>query len=290
MQRLLDRRVLLAAYGAYLLSVLYLVLWPQPDAAGGGVEWVTSLLHTLGLRSVTGVHVEVLLNVALFVPFGLLGVPLWRRPPWWAWGPVGLAFSAFLEAFQWAFLPDRSPTVTDLVANTTGALLGAGAVAVTRREVRATTTGETARPRVLRRRHLAWAGGAFVAVLLVLVLQPSASLPTTAVLKVSELAEEAGAPRWLASTYFWERLLNVMLFVPFGVLAALVRPGWSLLRWAAVGLAGSLAIELTQGYLLPGRDGSLSDLATNTTGTVLGAWLARSLVARSRRASRSRPR
>lgn len=67
-----------------------------------------------------------------------------------------------------------------------------------------------------------------------------------------------------------ESVLNVALFAPFG--AALrwihVRLGGAV----AAGLALSLAVELAQRFLLPGREGELQDLIANTIGAAAG-WL-----------------
>jgi hypothetical protein len=70
-------------------------------------------------------------------------------------------------------------------------------------------------------------------------------------------------------------LLNLALFVPLGF--ALGRVGLSPLRSALAGLALSWAVELLQATIVAGRDASLSDLITNTTGAALGALLARAL-------------
>jgi hypothetical protein len=65
-------------------------------------------------------------------------------------------------------------------------------------------------------------------------------------------------------------ILNIALFLPLGI-------GLGLLRGtrAAVGIGFlySVAIELTQFYLIAGRDASLRDVITNTLGTGLGASL-----------------
>jgi glycopeptide antibiotics resistance protein len=67
-----------------------------------------------------------------------------------------------------------------------------------------------------------------------------------------------------------ESLLNVALFAPLG--AALrwihVRLGGAV----AAGLTLSLAVELMQRFLLPGREGELQDLISNTLGAASG-WL-----------------
>jgi hypothetical protein len=88
-------------------------------------------------------------------------------------------------------------------------------------------------------------------------------------------------------------LLNVLLFVPFGVFAA--APGTSgtpgtpgfgsrRRRAARAALAGALlsaAVEVVQG-LLPGRFPSLADIVANGLGAWLGAWLILAWAARER--------
>jgi hypothetical protein len=79
-------------------------------------------------------------------------------------------------------------------------------------------------------------------------------------------------------------VLNVVLFLPVGFLFALTRsaniksagPGSHRLVWqaTALGFVASSAIELTQVFE-PGRYPSPLDVATNTLGAALGAWLFR---------------
>ena len=65
---------------------------------------------------------------------------------------------------------------------------------------------------------------------------------------------------------------NVVLFVPLGV--ALRALGLSRLAAVACGLLASVAVEGAQLLVLVGRDPALSDLLTNTTGTLLGVMVA----------------
>lgn len=67
-------------------------------------------------------------------------------------------------------------------------------------------------------------------------------------------------------------VLNIALFVPLGLgLAGLWK---SVPRAVAVGLALSLAIEVLQVRVVPGRDASLGDLLSNALGTAVGAIVA----------------
>lgn len=67
---------------------------------------------------------------------------------------------------------------------------------------------------------------------------------------------------------------NLLLFIPLGVAGALL--GWRWPRGLAAGFLLSLAVESLQLWVIPGRDPSLSDLLTNTTGTAIGFGVAAS--------------
>src|SRR5262245_55845958 len=65
-------------------------------------------------------------------------------------------------------------------------------------------------------------------------------------------------------------ILNVLLFLPLGIGLRLVLRTRAAV---AIGFVCSVAIELTQLYLIAGRDASLRDVITNTLGTGIGASL-----------------
>jgi VanZ family protein len=79
---------------------------------------------------------------------------------------------------------------------------------------------------------------------------------------------------------------NILLFLPLGALIAMDerRAGRPWLRAGAIALALSSAIEIAQAFL-PGRFASLWDIAFNTLGGALGAWMAARLGRRSDRAA-----
>jgi VanZ family protein len=100
----------------------------------------------------------------------------------------------------------------------------------------------------------------------------------TLVILALTLFPVAGAEKWLLS---WkpaglrsaaDALANVLLFVPFGVVAALLLRGW---RPVAAAALLSVCIELLQ-LGIPGRYTSPYDLAFNTLGAAVGVVLARS--------------
>jgi len=120
------RHSLTVAFVAYLAVLAVLVLDPSQEAPGQSLSLVSRVLDAVGLSVPVGSSsLEVASNVALFVPWGLLGLLLW---PWLrvlGWTGAGAVVSVSIELSQLLFLPDRFATVSDLGANTAGALFGA---------------------------------------------------------------------------------------------------------------------------------------------------------------------
>ena len=73
---------------------------------------------------------QVLGNVLLYVPLGLLLPLVWRQGSWWRVTGTGLALSLVTEVVQPAV--GRSFDVDDLIANTLGVLIGWGLFALVR--------------------------------------------------------------------------------------------------------------------------------------------------------------
>ena len=84
-------------------------------------------------------------------------------------------------------------------------------------------------------------------------------------------------PRCGWTGYFEDKLFNVCIFVPFGILLGLLiqsgpKPESSLLKTTIAAAFFSLMIETLQ-FFLPARHPTASDLLMNTAGGFLGAWL-----------------
>ena len=73
---------------------------------------------------------QVLSNVLLYLPLGLLLPLVWKRASWWRVTAAGLALSLVTELVQ--PVVGRSFDVDDLIANTLGALAGYGVFALVR--------------------------------------------------------------------------------------------------------------------------------------------------------------
>lgn len=114
--------------GAYLLFVGFTVWMPErvSTRVTGVVEVMAQRIADAGIAPfhASATVLEVLANVALFVPIGVLlplavtGMRVWQATV------VGAALTVVIESVQ-LFLPTRYPAVSDLIANTAGAFLGA---------------------------------------------------------------------------------------------------------------------------------------------------------------------
>lgn len=97
----------------------------------------------------------------------------------------------------------------------------------------------------------------------------------TLVLTLRPIAGAASGSHWVVTgpeAFVADAIANVGFFMPLGALLVLAR-----LRVREAALAAlllSAAIEVTQGFGIPGRFASLSDLACNAMGGALGALIA----------------
>ena len=117
------------ALAAYSVAVALVLGWPTPTVpVVGTLELVSRWLREAGAPDwVGGSLLEFVCNIALFVPFGALVALVAPRRPWWWAVLAGFTFSLVAELSQEFFLPHRSGTVSDVVANTAGTAIGAGA-------------------------------------------------------------------------------------------------------------------------------------------------------------------
>jgi glycopeptide antibiotics resistance protein len=120
-------RWLKALLVVYLVALAFVVFLPAREASNvtGFVGVIAGWLSAFGLpRTAADVGVEFVANIALFVPLGLLVRLL--RPTLWNWWPVALlavVSSATIEVLQ-LVIPGRVTTLSDVIANTLGALVG----------------------------------------------------------------------------------------------------------------------------------------------------------------------
>jgi glycopeptide antibiotics resistance protein len=121
------RRVTLAATFVYLAALVLIAFWPVPvDQNAGDLLYrlFTWLYRHDAPRWLDYGFLEFSANVILFIPVGLFVVILGGARWWWLGILAGLVTSCAIEAGQLMFLPSRFATVEDVIANTSGAVLG----------------------------------------------------------------------------------------------------------------------------------------------------------------------
>lgn len=127
---------------------------------------------------------------------------------------------------------------------------------------------------LLRRRVAATLLAVYTLALLVVVLEPFPRLADGSIGVGYRLLHELGAPAWIGPDDV-EAALNVALFVPIPVLGAFLAPRLSWVGWAGLVLLASVAIEVLQLVVLPGRDPAVHDVLANTVGGLVGALVGR---------------
>lgn len=130
----MNRRPLRFVALAYTAVVLWVTLGPAPWRTDGN-QLVGGILNpdawTAQVTWTTGHLSEMIFNVALFVPVGVLAALLIPHRRWPLALMAGLAFTAVIELVQVPEL-DRISDPRDLVMNTAGAVLGVLGVLVAR--------------------------------------------------------------------------------------------------------------------------------------------------------------
>lgn len=112
----------------YLAVVLLVTLWPTTVDRGLDpyIARVLQALYERGMPAfIDYAFVEFTANIVFFVPVGFLGGLLFSHRVWWLAVPAGALLSACVETAQALFLPDRVASPADVVANTTGTVIGA---------------------------------------------------------------------------------------------------------------------------------------------------------------------
>lgn len=134
-----HRRILGAVLTGYVVALVLVLGWPTPVDAGidGTLFRLLGWLHGLGLPRWIGYdQVEFAANIVLFTPLGLLLALELRGRPWWAAALAGCGLSVLAELAQYVLRPDRFATALDVVANTSGAVVGAAIAVILSRRTR----------------------------------------------------------------------------------------------------------------------------------------------------------
>ncbi len=142
--RAVRARIALIAYLVFVAFTVWL-----PAAISGKVvglallpaRWAAE--HDLASYQFSSIVLEFVANIVFLIPVGLLISLGWPRLRVWHIMLIGALMSGLIEAGQ-SLIPTRAPSLSDVIANTLGALIG-GAIAATIRWRAKTSDGTTAR-------------------------------------------------------------------------------------------------------------------------------------------------
>jgi len=111
----------------YVVVVLVVTLWPTTVDRGLD-PYIERLLEKLWSKGVPTFvdygFIEFSANIVFFVPVGFLLGLLFPYRLWWLAVVGGGLLSAAVETAQGLFLPGRVSSIDDVIANTTGAVVG----------------------------------------------------------------------------------------------------------------------------------------------------------------------
>ncbi|MEO7192303.1 MAG: VanZ family protein [Vicinamibacterales bacterium] len=224
-------------------------------------------------------------NAVMFMPFGLCGMAIVvdDRSRWWQWGlafvvvlAAAITLSISIEAAQ-AFVPGRTPSLSDLVAQTIGTIAGVAVWAVLGREIRQfASTYASGQRRALETVLLLYAAGQFL-----LLLEPF-----DVSVEISDLAHKFRSGGIVLNplhsptfslAMLTSMLADVILAVPVGALAAIGgrRPGTrrSVGAALAIGIVFYSAGEFAQCFIRT-RTADVVDLVANLLGMGIGVAVA----------------
>ncbi len=124
--RRLTRGIALALGIPFFVGLALLTLTPErvEKSMPNLLDLVLSAAHRLGWESLDFTRLEIIANVLVFVPIGILAFLLVPRRFWPLAIVLGPALSLSIEVLQRLVLPHRAATLTDVVANSGGALIG----------------------------------------------------------------------------------------------------------------------------------------------------------------------
>ncbi len=133
-----GRRILIGAFVVYLVLLAWVVLWkletPWIGAAAGLPRPLKLVPFIASGDADASAPVEVIINIVIFVPFGLFVGALAPTLAWWKGGGIFLAASLGLETTQ-HLISTGSFDTTDLLVNTFGGLLGSAICSALRRRL-----------------------------------------------------------------------------------------------------------------------------------------------------------
>ncbi|MDP9989347.1 hypothetical protein J2S98_004537 [Arthrobacter oryzae] len=113
---------------ALAIPLAFIAFWPSPvdKPVSGQLAAVLTFLYRHGIpRWINYSFVETTANIVLFMPVGFAAGLAFPSKRWWQIGGFGMLVSGCIELGQLLFLHDRFASPSDIMTNTSGAVIGA---------------------------------------------------------------------------------------------------------------------------------------------------------------------
>lgn len=135
-----GRVLLVVLFGIYLGLLAWIALWKLeiPWIGTGALREINPIPFAPGPEGTLASPVEVVVNLLLFVPFGVYLGLLARSWSWWKVTGTVAGASLFLEVSQYILGVGRSD-ITDVVVNAAGGLIGYGLLILVHRRLKGKT-------------------------------------------------------------------------------------------------------------------------------------------------------
>lgn len=124
------KRAALLGGALYVVALTVIAMWPTH--IDSGIDVVNNTIVGRWLLAQNLSHSEAYdliqfwANVVLYLPLGALAMLLAARTRWWHAVAFALAVSTAFELMQATLRPGRTADLSDVIANTLGAAVGAG--------------------------------------------------------------------------------------------------------------------------------------------------------------------
>ncbi|TDT85953.1 VanZ like protein [Arthrobacter sp. AG258] len=128
MRILNNHRLWQLILAAMVVPLALVAFWPTPvdQPVSGQLAIVLNFLHHHGIpRWFNYDFVERSANVGLFLPVGFVAALAFPNKKWWQIGAFGMLVSGCIELGQLLFLHSRFASPSDVMTNTSGAVIGA---------------------------------------------------------------------------------------------------------------------------------------------------------------------
>lgn len=128
MRHLYKHRLWQIILAAMVIPLALVAFWPTPvdQPVSGQLASVLNFLHHRGFpRWFNYNFVEASANIALFIPVGFVAALAFPTKRWWQLGAFGMLVSGCIELGQLLFLHSRFASPSDVMTNTSGAVIGA---------------------------------------------------------------------------------------------------------------------------------------------------------------------